>query len=317
MSQYINIYLHTSTHSLILTQYFEVKLIVNSKIKNKKNNCFNSNLKVYPLDHEIVSPVKVWLIYIGRLLSVGQWVFEWLRQPLLLCRSLRVSRPHKTWCMFKSLFGKKNLSNTLMLNPCSARALDMWFLYHSLADSTHPYCAFSGFTNTTLLFACINGRNSGFLLHKMSALRYACFISTVATSMYLAAASEAIVFTDELAVVGADLSLSGMSSKICLSPPVTIRDFVVMDLPSRSTFSLTMVDDYSTDFSCFPPVSLIKLFSVLSAVACRRSLLSVTSGYNCTWLFWCSSELQSWTSVHPHSWGLCSSDKCGIRVRYC
>jgi hypothetical protein len=129
--------------------------------------------------------------------------------------------------------------------------------------------------------------------------------------------SEAIVFTDGLAVMDTDLSLSGISSKICLSPPVTIRDFVVMNLLSRSNFSLIMVDDYSTDFFCFPPGSLIELISVLSAVACRRSLLSVTSGYNCTWPFWCSSELQSWTSVHPHSWGLCSSDKRGIRVRYC
>ena len=38
--QYISVY--TSTHFLILTQYFEVKLIVNSKIKN----CELKNKKV-------------------------------------------------------------------------------------------------------------------------------------------------------------------------------------------------------------------------------------------------------------------------------
>jgi len=39
----------------------------------------------------------------------------------------------------------------------------------------------------------------------ISAFRYAYFTSTVATSIPLAAAMEAIVFTDEAAVVGADL----------------------------------------------------------------------------------------------------------------
>ena len=82
----------------------------------------------------------------------------------------------------------------------------------------------------------------------MSAFKYACFISTVATSIFFAAAMEAIVLTEDVAVVGADLNLSGISSRFWPSPPVTIRDFTVMKFPSRSYFSLVIVDENSTLF---------------------------------------------------------------------
>ena len=107
--------------------------------------------------------------------------------------------------------------------------------------------------------------------------------------MFLEAAMDAIVETDEVAVVGADLSLSGMSSMFCPSPPVTTLVFIVTNFPSKSNFSLTIVDEYKTLFFCFslnePNSTPFQTFraSIPSISAVSES--NATCGYNCKALF--------------------------------